>query len=349
MARRVVIRLVGLTLFGLVAWPVLGSAPASAVPVPLVGTFSIVPGSCAGGTASGTYLRMVLSGGSNASGPYFSNSDSTCPDNTYTPLAPGTSGGLASGAYQPEPSPAFDGQGNALAGQITAPVAFEGVRFATATNPVDPQTGQRASAPTIAADGTALSGNVAAFGVSWNNQQFNQGSPKPDGSSPGNTTAVTGTYDPSTRHYTLQWSSQVVGGPFNGFSALWHLTGTFTPTPAAASPPPVSSGAATNGDSPTTSSGASPVTKGNAPAAAGTPATTLESGSTTTTSGPLASGASATGQADPVAFTSRTTSIVHSGWNTPLWLVVVLTALAAVGLLGVVWSGRSLRREGGSQ
>ena len=50
---------------------------------------------------------MVLSGGTNSAGPYFSNSDSTCSDNTYTPLAPGTAGGLVSGNYQPESSPAF--------------------------------------------------------------------------------------------------------------------------------------------------------------------------------------------------------------------------------------------------
>jgi len=84
-------------------------------------------------------------------------------------------------------------------------------------------------APSIAANGTALSGNLESFGVSWNNQEFNQGSPKPGGSTPGNTTPVVGTYNPSTGSYTLQWSSQVVGGPFNGFSAFWNLTGRFIP------------------------------------------------------------------------------------------------------------------------
>ncbi len=39
-----------------------------------------------------------------------------------------------------------------------------------------------------------------------------------------------GTYNAATGAYTLQWSSQVVGGPFNSFSAFWNLTGTFTPS-----------------------------------------------------------------------------------------------------------------------
>ena len=89
-----------------------------------------------------------------SAGPYFSNSDSTCSDNTYTPLSPGTAGGLVTGSYQPQPSPAFDSSGNALADQITAPVAFEGVKFSTATNPVDPQTGLKVPAPSIEVTGS---------------------------------------------------------------------------------------------------------------------------------------------------------------------------------------------------
>src|SRR5580704_2573634 len=137
----------------------------SAAAAALVGTFTITAGSCSGGVATGTYLRMVLSGGTNAAGPYFSNSDSSCSNNTYTPLAPGAAKGLVTGSYQPEPSPAFDGSGNALADLITAPVAFEGVRFATATNAVDPQTGLHVPAPSIEVDGTTLSGSLQSFGV----------------------------------------------------------------------------------------------------------------------------------------------------------------------------------------
>jgi hypothetical protein len=38
---------------------------------------------------------------------------------------------------------------------------------------------------------------------------------------------VTGTYNAKTHGFVLSWTSQVVGGPFNGFTGDWHLTGTF--------------------------------------------------------------------------------------------------------------------------
>jgi hypothetical protein len=327
----------------------MAAAPAAAAPSPLVGTFSITAGGCSGGTASGTYLRMVLSGGTNAAGPYFSNSDSSCSDNTYTPLSPGTAGGLVTGAYQAEPAPAFDSQGNALADHITAPVAFEGVKFATATNAVDPQTGQRVTPPAIAADGSTLSGNLESFAVSWNNQQFNQGSPKPGGTSPGNTTPVTGTYDPATGAYALQWSSQVVGGPFNGFSAFWHLTGTFTPARAApSSPAPISNGAPATAGAPATSQGASAGSSRSASAPSTSQLSAVAatpSGSTPTTNA-QASGVPEAGSATRLVSMSHMTTTASTGWNTPNWLIVFISLLAVLGLTGVVWSERSLRRRG---
>jgi hypothetical protein len=326
--------------------------PASAAAIPLVGTFTIVPGSCSGGVASGTYLRMVLSGGTNAVGPYFSNSDSSCSDNTYTPLSPGSAGGLVTGSYQPQPTPAFDSSGNALADQITTPVPFEGVKFATATNPVDPQTGLHVPVPSIVDNGGTLSGNLQSFGVSWNNQEFNQGSPKPDGSSPNNTTPVTGTFDAATSTYVLRWSSQVVGGPFNGFSAFWNLTGRFVPK--VGSPAPAVSGGAAVAPQTSASSGTTPsatagaATSTGSGSSAGTP-----SGTAPTAAGP---GNGASGRAGPTtshtrasagALTNATTthSVVSgsNGWDAPTWLVVLVAALAALGLVGVLWSERRLR------
>jgi hypothetical protein len=336
------------------SWAVwLAAQPAVAAGTPLVGTFTITPGSCSGGAASGTYLRMVLSGGTNTAGPYFSNSDSTCSDNTYTPLAPGREGGLVTGSYEPQPSPAFDSAGNALADQITAPVAFEGVNFSTATNPVDPQTGLNVPAPSIELNGTVLSGNVQSFGVSWNNQEFNQGSPKPDGSSPGNTTPVTGTYDPSTGAYTLQWSSQVVGGPFNGFSAFWNLTGRFVP---AASTSPSTAGTATAGGTAAVAPSAGANSAGS-PAgshAAASPAGSSQSGSTSnnasTASPTTVVGGTATATKTTVPTTkSHTVEFVRtvngsSGRHAPLWLIALLAVVAVLGLVGVLWSERELRR-----
>jgi hypothetical protein len=317
----------------------LASAQAtSASPAPMIGTFTITAGSCSGGTASGTFLRMVLSGGSNSSGPYFSNSDSTCSDNSYTPLSPGTAGGLVTGSYQPQPSPAFDSSGNALSNQIIAPVAFEGVQFSTATNPVDPQTGLHVPAPSVTANGTALSGNLESFGVSWNKQEFNQGSPKPGGTSPGNTTPVTGTYNPATGAYTLQWSSQIVGGPFNGFSAFWNLTGKFIPAAAASSGSTAGTPAASTGQSPSPGN-TTPATSGvvSSPALVGSPTTSTTTAPTTAAVG--------THRTSHVTLSSRTTTTGGGGWRAPTWLVVLVIVLGLAGLVGVLRSEQALRRQ----
>jgi hypothetical protein len=321
---------------------------------PLVGTFRLTPGSCSGGSASGTYLRMVLSGGTNSAGPYFSNSDSTCSDNTYTLLAPGSAGGLVTGTYQPEPSPAFDSSGNALANQITTPVAFEGVQFSTSTNSTDPQTGLHVPVPSVVANGSALSGSLQSFGVSWNNQQFNQGSPKPDGSSPANTTPVTGVYNASTGAFTLQWSSQVVGGPFNGFSAFWNLTGLFVPaagssTPASsaagAAAPAAGSAATTSGAHAAAGSTSAGSTSGGAAASTaggtGTSSSASTGGSSTSTTAPASSGG-ATPRAQTIEI-SRTASS-GGGWQAPDWLIALIAVLALAGLAGVLLSERALRR-----
>jgi hypothetical protein len=189
----------------------------------LVGTFTIAPGKSHGKGATGSYFRMIT-----ATGDYLSNASSGAANTSYTLLSPGTDKGLETGRYQPEPSPAFDKRGDALADRIIQPLSFESTKFSESTASVDPQTKAKAPAPLITLHGHKLTGNLAAFGASWNNQQFNQGSPKPSGTPyPGKTTKVTGTYNPSTHVYTLTWKSQIVGGPFNGFAGLWHLTGKF--------------------------------------------------------------------------------------------------------------------------
>jgi hypothetical protein len=322
-----------------------GDATASTTGSALVGTFTITAGSCSGGVATGTYLRMVLSGGTNASGPYFSNSDSSCSDNSYTPLGPGAAGGLVTGSYQPQPSPAFDGSGNALANQITAPVAFEGVRFATATNSVDPQTGLHVPTPSVVANGSALSGNLQSFGVSWNNQEFNQGSPKPDGSSPGNTAPVTGTYNASTGAYTLQWSSQIVGGPFNGFSAFWNLTGRFIPAQRSTSTPSTpAAGAGSGSQSAGVSTGASTspgATSATTPAgSAGTTATSVPNAATST---PAKGAVAARTYSTRTVYFTRTHVSGPTGFHAPAWLVALVVALLVLALLGMLWSQRALR------
>jgi hypothetical protein len=195
---------------------------------------------------------------------------------------------------------------------------------------------------------------LQAFGVSWNKQEFNQGSPKPDGSSPGNTTPVTGTYNAATGTYVLQWSSQVVGGPFNGFSAFWNLTGRFVPaaSPSAAGPASGPSAAASTvaGASSARSTGgagtATPRT-GTAPASTGTTAASAAPTDGTTfgtSASPSGSSTSSAAKETRTVLSSRTVVTGDDGWKAPIWLVVLAALIALAGLAGVLVSERALRR-----
>lgn len=204
---------------------------AGADAIELVGLLRLDAGTCGDdGVASGSSFRMVQAGGSLDEGPFVPNGDSPCGDQTWTPLAPGTDGGLRLGDYQPAPDPAFDADGNAVAGRVTEPATWFAVGFAAATNPVDPQTGVDVPPPALRADTAGgVDGDLRAFAAAWNGQQFNQGAPKPDGSSDGNTTPPSGTFDPDTNRLVLEWSSQISGGAFDGFTGIWRLEGTFEP------------------------------------------------------------------------------------------------------------------------
>lgn len=215
-------------LAGLLIAPVAAAASqGSAKPeasVKLVGVFKITGGECSSaGVTSGSYFRML-----EPAGTYVANTSSPCGDTTYTPLLPGKSGGLSTKGYQPNPNPEFDSTGNGLANKITKPESFEGVNFAVSTNATDPQTADKTKVPSITDKGGKLKGQLEAFSVGWNNQNFNQGSPKPGGSHPGNTSGPTGTYNASNKTFVLEWESEIVGGPFNGFTGEWYLAGTFS-------------------------------------------------------------------------------------------------------------------------
>ncbi|HMK61991.1 MAG TPA: hypothetical protein VEG62_03025 [Acidimicrobiales bacterium] len=204
-----------------------GPAGATA-PHALRGTFKLSAGSCADGGVTGSWFRMVYPGGTVANGKFFANPDSQCTANTtYTLVVPGTQGGLVTGSYQSDPSPAFNSQGGALADNIIEPQSFTGIDFSVATDKVDPQTNEQVPAPSIKQSGANLTGQVTAWSAAWNKLYFNQGSPKPGGSYPGLTQKVSGTYNSKTHAFVLTWASAVVGGPFNGFTGVWHLAGTF--------------------------------------------------------------------------------------------------------------------------
>jgi hypothetical protein len=207
-------------------------APAPAAPaagIPLTGLFRFTPGTFDGGKVGGSYVRLVLAGGSVEKGPFFGNPNSKA--GSFTLLSPGSDGGLKTGRYQEAPNPAFSLTGDALANRIMAPQRFAFILYSLSTQAKDPVSGLDVPPPEIAVtpDGK-LSGQLKSFTASWNKAWFNQGSPKPDGSSPGLTSPVTGTYDANTKQYQLNWTSQIVGGPFNNFSGIWHLEGTFEST-----------------------------------------------------------------------------------------------------------------------
>ncbi|MBN1529172.1 MAG: hypothetical protein JW895_08930 [Thermoleophilaceae bacterium] len=219
-------------------WPVVGSAVAALslaftsvanAATELVGTFKLEAGHDTAGGVDGSYFRMVQPGGTIANGPFVANISSAADHDSYTFLSPGTDDGLKTGAYQPLANPAFDGVGNSLSARIIDPTPFFGINFSVSTNSTDPQTGHKNTpAPELSYDSKGnVSGDVSAFAASWNNQQFNQGAPKPDGSTPGLTSGPTGHYNPSTGAFEVNWASHIQGGPFNGFTGSWHLEGTF--------------------------------------------------------------------------------------------------------------------------
>ena len=328
----------------------------------LVGTFRLNAGSCNGGQATGSTFRMVLPNGS-PSGPFVSNNDSPCDDHSYTPLTPGTDGGLITGAHQPEPDPAFDGDGNSLASRITKPARFYGVDFSTSTNPTDPQTQAKVGPPSVTTQDGKLAGDLRAFAASWNRQEFNQGAPKPDGSSPGLTSAPSGTYDAATGAFSLNWASQIQGGPFNNFTGLWHLEGTFvpasrgggasgSPTTAPAQNSPTNPSANRSSTATTTSAAihAAPKTTVVIGAAApGAPTTTaiVEQGGTPAGgSTPLTALSGSPTAAAPAAASSKTHDDGKSSVG-PAGFVAVLALLGVGGWLGFTQIRTRTRRSSG--
>lgn len=200
---------------------------ATTAPKTLTGTFAIAKGTSANGVPHGSYFRMVYPGGSVTKGTFFANPNSSATNKTYTLISPGTAGGLRTGKFQPAPAPAFDAKGNSGARSIIIPTSFTGINFSVVTASRDAQTGKKVSAPSIKVLNGRLSGDLRAFAANWNNLSFNQGSPKPNGTRPGLTASVTGTYNAKTHAYVLNWTSAIIGGPFNGFTGVWHLTGVF--------------------------------------------------------------------------------------------------------------------------
>lgn len=180
----------------------------------LVGTFMPSAGTCASATSTptGSYLEMLGQGGS-----IVKNSFGGCANAQYTPLKPGTEG-LKTGSYQPSPPNA-----------IFQPANFFGSDFTVNTDQVDRQANTSVPPPSIVSNGGHLTGNMEAVDVAYNGAYFNQGAPKPGGGYPGSTKPLTGSISCSGS-FEIQWQSQIVGGAFNNFTGVWHLSGTFIPS-----------------------------------------------------------------------------------------------------------------------
>jgi hypothetical protein len=202
-------------------------------PSTLNGTFELTPGTDVAGAIGGSWFEMLDA--DEAKREPLQNGNSPLANKDYTPLSPGTSGGLQTFTRQAAPSPAFSEEnggkevGNALADGIMQPQSFFGFDFSVVDQASDPQTREADPLPDIVDDAGHLSGQTTAWAVGWNGQWFNQGSPKPNGTLPSGTTAVSGSYDAATGDYVLEWKSLIVGGPFNGFLGSWHLEGKFVP------------------------------------------------------------------------------------------------------------------------
>jgi hypothetical protein len=247
-----VIRTVSIAVSGKSGTTGSGSTPGSSTPgspgspgspstqgTPLVGTFELQAGAQAvSGALSGSYFQMLEQPTYTVA---LSNPSSTALNQTYTLLSPGTDGGLSTAHFQPPPEPAWSNSGSekgvgSLASAIIQPLPFYEINFGIATQASDLQDidlgvnpPETDPLPSILDTNGVLSGQVTAWTAGWNEQWFNQGSPKPNGSLPTGSTSLTGTYDAADGQYTLEWHSLIVGGQFNGFVGSWHLTGTFVP------------------------------------------------------------------------------------------------------------------------
>ncbi len=206
----------------------------------LTGTMLINPG---------IYSSVGTTGGTYVSGSYFSFGG---PDSgaAITPTVSPGPGGIVLGSYQnfvlnpnvPHPYN-WNGTGGAAGtgysatptslGTIVQPFLFAGSYTYVGTNPISYQSGNSYAAPTADISncvGTSctLSVDLNSWEVMWNGTAFQQG-PRPVDTGP--FVPAVGTYNTATRAYSLTWTSQIDGGPFNGVIGHWHLEGTVAPVP----------------------------------------------------------------------------------------------------------------------
>jgi hypothetical protein len=200
-------------------------------PSRLIGRFELTAGHCTTADArpTGSYL-VVVSAAQNHAVP---NRRGGCADPAYTPLNPGTDGGLITGRFQPGPNPAFDGRRNSRARRIIAPTWFGPYRFGFATTSRDQQDAP-SGAPTypapIALDTAGgLQVDLRSLVVTY--------AGKPHSSCRTSygfgcwdlgSKSASGSYDAATHHFVLDWFAGESFTP-KGDSIEVHLEGSFVP------------------------------------------------------------------------------------------------------------------------
>jgi len=198
-------------------------------------------------------------------GSYFALGDNTPNEANAVMLSAGTAGGIELGTFQsfvtnpdiPHPEgwkgdTNGDGVAEGPAGAGYDSLVSEGSAFASflffgsptyiGANSTSYQSGVVKSAPTVEMDFAScnpapceFTADFSAWEVYWNGSVFEQG-PRPDSSGPFG--VASGTVDSVTGQYTLDWSSQIKGGPFSNVTGYWHLEGVFTPNTVAPVPVP---------------------------------------------------------------------------------------------------------------
>jgi hypothetical protein len=207
-----------------------GSAKAASA-TKLSGEFGITQGHCTTARAkpTGSYLVVV----SAAAGHALQNPAGGCANPAYTPLSPGTDGGLITGRFQGQPVHVFDAHRNSRAVRLLAPVRFGRYRLGFATSPRDEQDAPGGAAayppPAAIATGDALSVDLRSLVVTYAGRagsscesSFGLGCWEL-----GSQNAL-GTYDATTHHYVVDWFTGASFTP-RGDSVEVHLEGAFQP------------------------------------------------------------------------------------------------------------------------
>jgi hypothetical protein len=223
----------------LVSVAALLAATTAASATTLKGTITLTTGADSSPYA-GSWVRLyqTADGPSNPAG-YFVNPSSPAADQSYTPLVNGTQG-VTLKTIIPLASPAFDGSGNSLTNTLLTPEPFAGVNFSAyvpKNTAKKAKFGKKGLVLEIAKDKNATdpitSADFTGWTIAWggdSNYATPGSTPDVDG---GNLTGSVTWTNPKKHKLggtiALTWSSPISEPPFQAYTAVWQLQGTYTP------------------------------------------------------------------------------------------------------------------------